>query len=315
MVAPDQVLHTGLLFKKGSGIGYPFGRKNWRTRYFVLTVSTLTYYAHEGGKWKGALDLTTCAGVDGDDHAVSVKAIEVMPLDSLKTGSSASTIWRIAVNTRDRRLLVAATTEREMNEWIEMLTLAIRINHTQLHLHRPSAHRMSLPDCIGSSTDQRDSVAFVSDFQPLSNRQPRTSIEGQRKIIETEAEAEALAIQRREQFDDDVRELLRAKKARHTRRMSLPTALEFHANTSRSSMSQSQSISDFQNFTPYKSRMSATGFPRSGGSRMSLGSLGRVFSSEDDDDNRDTQPQERPTDPQERRRAFSRFRQWLSRQS
>ncbi|GLE05742.1 hypothetical protein PINS_up014790 [Pythium insidiosum] len=113
----DQVLRTGVLFKKGSGNG-PFGRKNWKPRYFVLTPKRLQYYTYEEGELKGEVDLTGC----------NEQSIEVMPADAMKTGSSASTIWRVAINTADRRLIVAAGTELEMNDWVEQFLLAFRIN-------------------------------------------------------------------------------------------------------------------------------------------------------------------------------------------
>lgn len=112
----EQVLRTGVLFKKGSGAG-PFGRRNWKPRYFVLTASKLQYYTFEDGDLKGEVDLRGC-----DENV-----LEVMPADSMKTGSSASTIWRVAINTPSRRLLVAAGTEMEMNDWVDKLVLAFRI--------------------------------------------------------------------------------------------------------------------------------------------------------------------------------------------
>lgn len=113
----DQVLHTGVLFKKGSGNG-PFGRKNWKPRYFVLTPAYLRYYTFQDGDLRGEVDISQC------DQSV----LEVMPADSMKTGSSASTIWRVAINAPGRRLLVAAGTEMEMNEWVDKLLIAFQIN-------------------------------------------------------------------------------------------------------------------------------------------------------------------------------------------
>lgn len=119
-MSQDQVLRTGVLFKKGSGNG-PFGRKNWKPRYFVLTPTRLKYYTFEDGDLKGEVDLSGC-----DENM-----LEVMPADSMKTGSSASTIWRIAINAPGRRLLVAAGTEMEMNDWVDKLVLAFRISSGQ----------------------------------------------------------------------------------------------------------------------------------------------------------------------------------------
>lgn len=166
----DQVLRTGVLFKKGSGIDYPFGRRNWKTRYFVLTPSTLKYYSYEGGAWKGEVDL----GAKDRKTKELLTTIEVMPGDSKKTGTSASTIWRIAINSSDRRLLLSASSELEMNRWVEQLQCALEIsrgrNIEQQH-HRPHPRRTSLPDnpMTGANT-------FLVDFPVVSVSRRRISI-------------------------------------------------------------------------------------------------------------------------------------------
>uniref|UniRef100_A0AAV1VIH8 PH domain-containing protein n=1 Tax=Peronospora matthiolae TaxID=2874970 RepID=A0AAV1VIH8_9STRA len=132
----SEILRTGVLFKKGSGSG-PFGRKNWKPRYFVLTTSRLQYFTFEDGELKGELSLQGC------DEGV----LEVMPADSMKTGSSASTIWRVAINAPERRLLVAAGTEMEMNDWVDKLVLAFRLNAGQ-----PVLQRASMPASSSSSS-------------------------------------------------------------------------------------------------------------------------------------------------------------------
>lgn len=103
----NEIVRTGILFKKGSGGGL-LGRKNWKTRYIVLSKNFLSYYTHQLGELKGKIDLRHC----------KQDKIEVMPLDALKTGTSYSSIWRIAINTPERRLLLAAASESEMNDWI-----------------------------------------------------------------------------------------------------------------------------------------------------------------------------------------------------
>jgi hypothetical protein len=44
---------------------------------------------------------------------------------SVKTGRSGSTEWRFAVTCGERRLLMAAETEREMDDWIRALQQVI----------------------------------------------------------------------------------------------------------------------------------------------------------------------------------------------
>ncbi|KDO18418.1 hypothetical protein SPRG_15585 [Saprolegnia parasitica CBS 223.65] len=125
-----EFVKTGFLFKRGAG-GL-FGRKNWKPRYFELTDSTLRYYSYQKGKKKGELRLD---GIGRD-------AIEVMPADSKKTGTSKSTIWRIAIQTPKRRLLLAASTEYEMNEWIYALSRVVKggvkHRHSDMTNYNPS---------------------------------------------------------------------------------------------------------------------------------------------------------------------------------
>ncbi|GAB9465655.1 hypothetical protein Gpo141_00003054 [Globisporangium polare] len=168
----DHVLHTGVLFKKGSGIDYPFGRRNWKTRYFVLTPSVLKYYNYEGGAWKGEVDL----GAKNRKTKELLTTIEVMPGDSKKTGTSASTIWRIAINSNDRRLLLSASSEIEMNRWVEQLTLALEIargNSVDEHLNQRQRrlHRMSLPDNLVTNAS-----TFLADFPVVAVPRRRMSI-------------------------------------------------------------------------------------------------------------------------------------------
>ncbi|KAI9914633.1 hypothetical protein PsorP6_007292 [Peronosclerospora sorghi] len=151
-MSDGQILRTGVLFKKGSGTG-PFGRKNWKPRYFVLTPSRLQYFTFEDGELKGELSLQGC------DEGV----LEVMPADSMKTGSSASTIWRVAINAPERRLLVAAGTEMEMNDWVDKLVLAFRINSGQ-----PPIQRASMPATSSTLSSSNPSTASIRDFQNFS---------------------------------------------------------------------------------------------------------------------------------------------------
>ncbi|KAG6610638.1 Pleckstrin homology-like domain [Phytophthora cinnamomi] len=163
-MSDGQILRTGVLFKKGSGTG-PFGRKNWKPRYFVLTPARLQYFTFEDGELKGELSLQGC------DEGV----LEVMPADSMKTGSSASTIWRIAINAPERRLLVAAGTEMEMNDWVDKLVLAFRINSGQ-PVQRASMPAPSLADSHGpfetraaaASIPSVNSNPSIRDFQNFS---------------------------------------------------------------------------------------------------------------------------------------------------
>lgn len=152
MSSDSQILRTGVLFKKGSGSG-PFGRRNWKPRYFVLTPTRLQYFTFENGELKGELSLQGC------DEGM----LEVMPADSMKTGSSASTIWRVAINAPERRLLVAAGTEMEMNDWVDKLVMAFRLNAGQPLI------RASLPaPSLSHSMVSGGCSTGIQDFQNFS---------------------------------------------------------------------------------------------------------------------------------------------------
>ncbi|KAG7384485.1 hypothetical protein PHYPSEUDO_002537 [Phytophthora pseudosyringae] len=200
-MSDGQILRTGVLFKKGSGTG-PFGRKNWKPRYFVLTPARLQYYTFEDGELKGELSLQGC------DEGV----LEVMPADSMKTGSSASTIWRIAVNAPERRLLVAAGTEMEMNDWVDKLVMAFRINSGQPPMQRASMPAPSSASgaMAGNSVNSNPSIR---DFQNFSvprrgvNQRHSTGAEMRSPSLEEQelhaAQAESMKQQR---LDDEHRQ-------------------------------------------------------------------------------------------------------------
>ncbi|KAF0695304.1 Aste57867_13863 [Aphanomyces stellatus] len=137
-VSEDSLVRTGILHKKGGKSGF-FSRANWKPRYFTLTWDKLSYYLSEGGALKGELDLSN----------LKAKDITVMPNDAKKTGHSHSSIWRISINTPARRLLVAAASEYEMNEWLEDLREVVARHETpeeKLSDVRPSVLRPSLID-------------------------------------------------------------------------------------------------------------------------------------------------------------------------
>ncbi|EEY60198.1 uncharacterized protein PITG_12526 [Phytophthora infestans T30-4] len=194
-MSDGQILRTGVLFKKGSGTG-PFGRKNWKPRYFVLTPSRLQYFTFEDGELKGELSLQGC------DEGV----LEVMPADSMKTGSSASTIWRIAINAPERRLLVAAGTEMEMNDWVDKLVMAFRINSGQPPMQRASMPAPSSNSSVAGSNV--NSNPNIRDFQNFSvprrgvNQRHSTGAEMRATVEEKEllaAQAESMKMQQLEE--------------------------------------------------------------------------------------------------------------------
>lgn len=76
------------------------GAASWKARFFELTQSTLKYFDFQGSVWKGEVDIRSKDEISGELLA----SIDVMPVDCKKTGRSVLTIWRIAVNTKDRRL-------------------------------------------------------------------------------------------------------------------------------------------------------------------------------------------------------------------
>lgn len=129
----EPTIHSGVLFKRGYG-------RRWKPRHFVLTASTLRCFTFENGRLRDEIDLTQCTPV----------SLEIMPSDALKTGRSKSTIWRLGLNVPKRsRLLVAAPTEREMNTWIQQLSMVlgpVDSNQRERQSEPSMVRRMSLPD-------------------------------------------------------------------------------------------------------------------------------------------------------------------------
>ncbi|TMW67145.1 hypothetical protein Poli38472_012261 [Pythium oligandrum] len=109
----ELILHSGVLFKKRTPL---IGPKKWKPRYFVLTSSKLKYYTFQNGKLRGEIDFAHCRP----------DALEVMPEDARKPGKSSATIWRIALTGVEGRWLMAASTEREMNDWIAKIGGTLR---------------------------------------------------------------------------------------------------------------------------------------------------------------------------------------------
>ncbi|RLO06532.1 hypothetical protein DYB28_008296 [Aphanomyces astaci] len=154
----EVIIKSGVLFKRGSGGGL-LKRKNWKPRYFELTQHALRYFTVQDGELKGDINLKMC----GED------TLEIMPADSMKTGGSASTIWRIAVNTPGRRLLVAAGTEHEMNDWVDALLDVFRANTTGSGgAGRPSQMQKLPPQQqhAAVAVPPRSSIASKSHFRP-----------------------------------------------------------------------------------------------------------------------------------------------------
>ncbi|KAF0687715.1 Aste57867_20569 [Aphanomyces stellatus] len=150
----EVIIKSGVLFKKGSGMGL-LQRKNWKPRYFELTQHALRYFTFQDGEMKGEINLKMC----GED------TLEIMPADSMKTGGSASTIWRIAINTTERRLLVAAGTETEMNGWIDAFLEIFRANTTGRHTPTTTPvqkMRHSLPNHSEMSSDRNSASSSTS---------------------------------------------------------------------------------------------------------------------------------------------------------
>lgn len=346
----DPVLHTGVLFKKGSGVDYPFGRRNWKTRYFVLTPSALKYYNYEGGTWKGEVDL----GAKDKKTKELLTTIDVMPVDCKKTGSSASTIWRIAINSNDRRLLVSASSEMEMNRWVERLQLALEIAKGRSTEHqRPRPHRMSLPDNPVAGGN-----AFIVDFLGVTVPRRRMSIDalGERNSSQQLWDSPVLASNGSissprgatydaGDFDDVVRRLVDdefknndesplgysdsstaavlstpppRRMVYYSERQSLPSATEFQ---DLSSAPPPKSIADFHNFSRSRRRMSLDNGVRLR-RRLSmdeqLSSQVRYAVSKEVEDKKDiegtsAQPIEKHSEKRRRWRRFTRLREWFSR--
>ncbi|ETV66976.1 hypothetical protein H257_16770 [Aphanomyces astaci] len=135
-MSTDQIVKRGTLFKKSSGNGF-FKRYHWTPRHCILTTASLSYYTHQGGAWKGSIDLTEC----------TLQSLEAMPADCPKTGRSVATGWRIAIQTPTKRYFIAATCERDMHEWLQALKEVVLVNEKRRRRLSKITSPPLLPSC------------------------------------------------------------------------------------------------------------------------------------------------------------------------
>ncbi|CAK4085242.1 unnamed protein product [Aphanomyces euteiches] len=106
-MASKNVVRSGLVFTKGQKEDGLFGRASWKLRYVeLMSDGVLNYYASQGGVFTGQVDLRQC------------HAMEMMPSDCPHSGNRLTSVYRIALKTTDqRRIVLAALSERGMNMW------------------------------------------------------------------------------------------------------------------------------------------------------------------------------------------------------
>ncbi|KAF0731673.1 hypothetical protein Ae201684P_005941 [Aphanomyces euteiches] len=141
------VLTSGILYRRRRGnIAWI---ERWTLGHFVLSAQSLKYYSQNGEKLLGEIDLTGCTD----------KCIEVMPKDSVPNGRQA-TIWRFALQTPKRRIILSAATEYEMNTWLRHLKAAI---NAMKHPNKTRDLRADseIPMCDFDDDDDTDRVEPV----------------------------------------------------------------------------------------------------------------------------------------------------------
>ncbi|KAF0720442.1 Aste57867_319 [Aphanomyces stellatus] len=105
----------GYVHKKGSKRGV-FGRANWKRRYMILLGTKLHYYTEDKKTLKGTVDLSQSKMED----------IVRMPRDCFKTGRSDASVWRVCVQTPDRRFYFAANSIDDMDGWVRALRFVVQ---------------------------------------------------------------------------------------------------------------------------------------------------------------------------------------------
>ncbi|KAF0747004.1 hypothetical protein DYB37_009523 [Aphanomyces astaci] len=115
----DNIVKEGALFKQGAG-GSLFKRKNWKLRFFELTLDELRYRSSKG-EVKGMVSMRYC----------TLDSIEIMPDADRRV--SGGTVWRIAIATPARRLLVACASEDDMEAWVDALNYVADYNVKRTH--------------------------------------------------------------------------------------------------------------------------------------------------------------------------------------
>ncbi|OQR99411.1 hypothetical protein THRCLA_06534 [Thraustotheca clavata] len=130
------VIYSGVLYRRRRG---PMAQwiERWTLSHFVLTWNCLRYYSQNGEKLRGEIDLSNAT-------------IQVLPMDSVFNGRQA-TLWRFAISNTNRRLLMSAMTEYEMNVWVKHLLVAMGMDELKQatilnRMHRAESDDVPLVD-------------------------------------------------------------------------------------------------------------------------------------------------------------------------
>jgi hypothetical protein len=108
---PNTILKAGFLVKQGHV------RKNWKTRYFELTKTTLQYFESDiDGAPKGVIKLTPSLSI------------------IIRPKSKKYLFEVINKKTKENKILLEAETEIMRDEWIEALNVAIGTRIIAKHL-------------------------------------------------------------------------------------------------------------------------------------------------------------------------------------
>ncbi|KDO25848.1 hypothetical protein SPRG_08792 [Saprolegnia parasitica CBS 223.65] len=150
------VIYSGVLYRRRRG-PMQHWLERWTLSHFVLTWNCLRYYSQNGEKLRGEIDLSHCS-----EHS-----IEVLPVDSVFNGRQA-TLWRFAVRTRTRRLIMSAMTEFEMNVWVKHLLLAMGLDASKQvaffnRMNRADSEDVPIADFAAMDTAQASMVLDEDD--------------------------------------------------------------------------------------------------------------------------------------------------------
>ncbi|OQR84137.1 hypothetical protein ACHHYP_20701 [Achlya hypogyna] len=158
------VIYSGVLYRRRRG-PMQHWLERWTLSHFVLNWNCLRYYSQNGEKLRGELDLSHC-----NEHS-----IEVLPPDSVFNGRQA-TLWRFALRTRTRRLIMSAMTEYEMNVWVKHLLMAMGLDAARQVAFFNRANRADSEDVpIADFADDAAITETMRDEEATSEYSSRAS--------------------------------------------------------------------------------------------------------------------------------------------
>lgn len=177
----------GWLIKQGHNV------KNWKRRWFVLKDPTLAYYrAPKETKPQGIIILDDMEAIIPNDEIVKNQKGREVQFD---TSPPPTDFWFV-IKAKQKEYLIAAETEADMLDWIELLEQVIFVLSQKQNLNDISLsvlntlHSSNTPDFVntGKSDEKKSQMQYV-DYPSSSSDQPTVEKALEKHVVKEEWES------------------------------------------------------------------------------------------------------------------------------